>query len=57
MVQTSAHGATQPALLEEVDTTSVVVRWREAQRKVAPGQSVVFYDVTDRLVLAGGIAS
>jgi tRNA-specific 2-thiouridylase len=57
MVQTSAHGATQPALLEEVDTTSVVVRWREAQRRVAPGQSVVFYDVTDRLVLAGGIAS
>ena len=56
MVQTSAHGATQPALLEEVDTNSVVVRWREAQRRVAPGQSVVFYDMTDRLVLAGGIA-
>jgi tRNA U34 2-thiouridine synthase MnmA/TrmU len=33
-----------------------LLRWREAQRRVAPGQSVVLYDMSDRMVLAGGIA-
>ena len=31
-----------------------VVRWHEPQRVVAAGQSVVFYDPTDRWVLGGG---
>jgi tRNA-specific 2-thiouridylase len=56
LVQSSAHGATQSALIEEVGATSVLLRWREAQRRVAPGQSVVLYDMSDRMVLAGGIA-
>lgn len=56
LVQSSAHGATQPAFIEEVGATSVLLRWREAQRRVAPGQSVVLYDMSDRMVLAGGIA-
>ena len=30
--------------------------WHEPQRRVAPGQSVVFYDVEDRTVLGGGTA-
>jgi tRNA-specific 2-thiouridylase len=33
------------------------VRWAEPQRRVAPGQSVVFYDLDDRRVLGGGLAS
>ena len=31
--------------------------WDAPQRRVAPGQSVVFYDAADRLVLGGGIAA
>ena len=51
MVQCSAHGAAVPAWLEG-DT----VCWCSPQRRVAPGQSVVFFDPTDSYVLGGGIA-
>jgi tRNA-specific 2-thiouridylase len=34
-----------------------LVEWDEPQRRVAPGQSVVFYDLTDDHVLGGGIAT
>jgi tRNA-specific 2-thiouridylase len=51
MVQCSAHGTTMPARLQG-DT----VRWRSPQRRVASGQSVVFFDTSDRYVLGGGIA-
>jgi tRNA-uridine 2-sulfurtransferase len=51
MVQCSAHGRAVPAWLE-ADT----VRWASPQRRVAPGQSVVFFDSGDRYVLGGGIA-
>jgi tRNA-specific 2-thiouridylase len=56
LVQTSAHGQTQPALVDGVSDDSVLLRWREPQRRTAPGQSVVLYDASDRAVLAGGIA-
>ena len=56
-VQVSAHGASTPARLgRSADATMVTVEWTEPQRRVAPGQSVVFYDSTDRCVLGGGIA-
>jgi len=57
-VQASAHGATQRAVIEAVDERpgAVTVTWAEPQRRIAPGQSVVFYDLTDRRVLGGGIA-
>lgn len=55
-VQCSAHGAALPAVVEP-DGDGVVVRWREPQRRVAPGQSVVVYDPTDTYVLGGGVAS
>ncbi|MEA3184948.1 MAG: tRNA-uridine 2-sulfurtransferase, partial [Ilumatobacteraceae bacterium] len=51
MVQCSAHGQAVPA-----DVGAGVLRWREPQRRVAPGQSVVFYDPSNRYVLGGGIA-
>jgi tRNA-uridine 2-sulfurtransferase len=51
MVQCSAHGTAQPAQFRDG-----VVRWRTPQRRVAPGQSVVFFDDGDRYVLGGGIA-
>jgi tRNA U34 2-thiouridine synthase MnmA/TrmU len=56
MVQTSAHGQTRAAVLEEVGDATFVARYREAQRRTAPGQSVVLYDADDRCVVAGGIA-
>ncbi|NBO83918.1 MAG: tRNA 2-thiouridine(34) synthase MnmA [Actinobacteria bacterium] len=61
LVQTSAHGVAREAVLEEIvgdarATNQVVLRWREPQRRVAPGQSVVMYDDADRVVLGGGIA-
>jgi tRNA-specific 2-thiouridylase len=51
MVQCSAHGVAEPAELRG-DT----VTWRAPQRRVAPGQSVVFFDPSDTYVLGGGIA-
>lgn len=51
MVQCSAHGTAQPAQFYDG-----VVRWHRPQRRVAPGQSVVFFDATDRYVLGGAIA-
>jgi tRNA-specific 2-thiouridylase len=56
-VQTSAHGTANEAVLEEVDAHSFAVRWREPQRRVAPGQSVVLYDSDNRVVLGGGTAA
>lgn len=53
LVQGSAHGA--------VHTAEIVpghgLRWTEPQRRIAPGQSVVFYDPGDRYVLGGAIAA
>ncbi len=39
------------------DGRDVAVTWSEPQRRVAPGQSVVFYDLDDRCVLGGGTAA
>jgi tRNA-specific 2-thiouridylase len=55
LVQCSAHGAPAPAVVE-VDDHGARVTWREPQRRVAPGQSVVFYDATDTYVLGGATA-
>jgi tRNA-specific 2-thiouridylase len=54
-VQCSAHGASQAGVLT-VTAHGVEVRWREPQRTVAPGQSIVFYDHSDTFVLGGGTA-
>jgi tRNA-uridine 2-sulfurtransferase len=55
-VQCSAHGATATATLAGA-AGRVDVTWDAPQRRVAPGQSVVFYDLADRVVLGGGIAA
>jgi tRNA-specific 2-thiouridylase len=51
MVQCSAHGTAMGACL-----TGDTVVWHEPQRRVAPGQSVVFYDPSNSYVLGGAIA-
>lgn len=55
-VQCSAHGATQLANVS-IGDGRIRVAWDEPQRRIAPGQSVVFYDETDRRVLGGGICA
>jgi tRNA-specific 2-thiouridylase len=54
LVQCSAHGRALPATISD-DHGSIVVRWDEPQRRIAPGQSVVAYDSTNTRVLGGGI--
>ncbi|NDI19431.1 MAG: hypothetical protein EBY89_06690 [Actinobacteria bacterium] len=56
LVQSSAHGTPHPATLRIVEGRTVEVAWVDKQRRIAPGQSVVFYDVTNSFVLGGGIA-
>jgi tRNA-specific 2-thiouridylase len=56
LVQASAHGATAPARIVLDAEGRVTVEWRTPQRRIAPGQSVVFYDLTDTCVLGGGTA-
>ena len=56
LVQCSAHGEPRPATLTDV-AGGVDVHWQRPERRVAPGQSVVFYDTDDRFVLGGGIAA
>jgi tRNA-specific 2-thiouridylase len=55
LVQCSSHGEPAAAVAEP-DGSSAVVTWRERQRRVAPGQSVVFYDPSDTYVLGGATA-
>jgi len=57
-VQCSAHGEARLAELRPAadGVGCVEVHWAEPQRRVSPGQSVVFYDLTDTHVLGGGIA-
>jgi tRNA-specific 2-thiouridylase len=56
LVQSSAHGTPHPAIIRLTESGAIDVRWVERQRRIAPGQSVVFYDVTNSYVLGGGIA-
>jgi tRNA-specific 2-thiouridylase len=60
LAQCSAHGTARPATLSPVGAprpgASVEIAWAEPQRRVAPGQTVVFYDLADRRVLGGGVA-
>ncbi len=55
LAQASAHGATRPAELEQLEGGRVALRWHEAQRRVAPGQSIVFY--SDDVVLGGALVA
>jgi tRNA-specific 2-thiouridylase len=52
LVQCSAHGAVRAAA---VDGDHIV--WRQPQRRVAPGQTVVVYDAGNERVLGGAVVS
>jgi tRNA-specific 2-thiouridylase len=54
LVQCSAHGEPRAASIVARNRT-VTATWMQPQRRVAPGQSIVFYDGTNTRVLGGGI--
>jgi tRNA-specific 2-thiouridylase len=54
LVQCSAHGRPEAAVVEAGAGGAVTVSWREGRRRVAPGQAVVFYDGDE--VVGGGPA-
>ncbi len=55
LVQCSAHGPAQRARIHP-DGGALEIEWARPQRRIAPGQSVVFYDLGDRRVLGGATA-
>jgi len=52
LVQTSAHGRPPSAVFSDDS-----IRWDEPRPRVAPGQSVVLYDLTNHYVLGGASAA
>lgn len=56
LVQGSAHGARAAARID-VDGASATLSWERPQRRISPGQTVVFYDRDDTVVLGGGIVT
>ena len=62
MVQCSAHGETHEAIVTRDRPVAgpgdrIEISWTEPQRRIAPGQSVVVYDLDDRRVIGGGTAA
>ena len=57
LVQASAHGRPAAATIETAADSTVHIVWSTPQRRIAPGQSVVFYDLADRCVLGGATAT
>lgn len=58
LVQCSAHGTPRRAtvcLAKELSAVSVT--WASPERRVAPGQSIVLYDLADERVLGGGLCT
>jgi tRNA-specific 2-thiouridylase len=56
LVQGSAHGERSAGRIELTDT-GLVINWSRPTRRISPGQTVVFYDATDTVVLGGGIVT
>ncbi len=56
LVQGSAHGERSAAQLVRTDT-GYALRWVRPTRRIAPGQTVVFYDQSDMYVMGGAIVT
>jgi tRNA-specific 2-thiouridylase len=56
LVQGSAHGERAAARVHKVGS-ELQLTWSRPHRRIAPGQTVVFYDINDTVVLGGGIVT
>jgi tRNA-specific 2-thiouridylase len=56
MVQCSAHGEPRRGRVS-ASPDGVVVWWEQPQRRVSPGQSLVFYDAVGDWVIGGATVS
>ena len=56
LVQGSAHGERSAGRIALSDG-GLIIEWSRPTRRISPGQTVVFYDVTDTVVLGGGIVT
>jgi tRNA-specific 2-thiouridylase len=56
LVQGSAHGERSSARVCKT-SDGYSLKWARPTRRIAPGQTVVFYDSTDTVVLGGGIVT
>ena len=56
LVQGSAHGARSAARIDVTGDVATLT-WERPQRRISPGQTVVFYDAGDTVVLGGGIVT
>ena len=56
LVQGSAHGERSSAQVRKTDN-GYSLMWARPTRRIAPGQTVVFYDSSDTVVLGGGIVT
>jgi tRNA-specific 2-thiouridylase len=56
LVQGSAHGSRHSATVQ-LSPDGAILIWERPQRRISPGQTVVFYDMADSHVLGGGIVT
>jgi tRNA-specific 2-thiouridylase len=56
LVQGSAHGERSAGTITVTGDTAVIA-WSRPTRRISPGQTVVFYDSADMVVLGGGIVT
>ena len=56
LVQGSAHGERSAGTITVTGDTAVIA-WSRPTRRISPGQTVVFYDSDDMVVLGGGIVT
>jgi tRNA-specific 2-thiouridylase len=55
-VQGSAHGERSAGRIVLTEN-GLIIEWSRPTRRISPGQTVVFYDATDTVVLGGGIVT
>ena len=56
LVQGSAHGERSAGRIVLTEN-GLIIEWSRPTRRISPGQTVVFYDATDTVVLGGGIVT
>lgn len=56
LVQCSAHGTPRRATVRTASHDTITLTWAQPETRIAPGQSLVLYELDDDRVIAGGLA-